>query len=313
MELNKRTKTLIITLLISLFLIIIGLALGDIGILGNFIIISVFIVSIPQVVMYYIEYREIKEMEARFPFFLRDLTESIRSGMPLHKAIIEAGKVDYGKLSKEVKKMAHQLSWGVDIVRVFDHAQNRMKGSEVISKNLKIIIETYKMGGEIDKTLDSLSNAILTIQETQNERKSTLNQYVVAMYAITYIFIGIIVGITRLLIPIFSSGNEASLGPIGTIMGNPCESCIYTQSASCFPCYLYFSICNLLGAKKENIGCYYVGLFFSMIMVQSICSGLVAGQISEGSVRAGIKHSLVLLATSFGIVFILVRIGVMGV
>ncbi|MCX8179291.1 MAG: type II secretion system F family protein [Candidatus Aenigmarchaeota archaeon] len=313
MELNKRTKTLVITLAISLLLLIFGLIIGDIGILGNMIILSVFINVIPQVIMSYLEYREIKEMESRFPFFLRDLTESIRSGMPFHKAIIQAGKVDYGALSREVRKMAHQLTWGVSVVKVLENAQKRMKASELISKNLKIILETYKMGGEIDKTLDALSNAILTLQETQNERKSTLNQYVVAMYAITYIFIGIIVGISRLLIPIFSAGTDAALGPVGTIMGNPCESCIYMQSPSCVPCYMYFSICTFLGAKKETVGCYYLGLFFSMIMVQSICSGLVAGQISEGSVKAGIKHSLILLTTSFGIVFILVRVGLIGV
>ncbi|MEM5799425.1 MAG: type II secretion system F family protein [Candidatus Aenigmatarchaeota archaeon] len=313
MTLNKRTKTLIISLLIGLVLIIFGLILSDIGILGNLIILSVFIIVVPQFLMSYTEYRDIKEMEAKLPFFLRDLTESIRSGMPLHKAIIHAGKVDYGKLSKEIKKMSHQLTWGVNILKVFEQAEKRLRSSEIISKNLKIIIETYKMGGEIDKTLDSISNAILTIQETQNERKSVLNQYVVAMYAITYIFIGIIVGISKLLIPIFSSSAGASLGPLGTILGNPCESCLYIQTASCLPCYMYFNICTLLGSNKETIGCYYLGLFFSMIVVQSICGGLVAGQISEGSVKAGIKHSLILLTTSFGIIFILVRIGLLGV
>jgi flagellar protein FlaJ len=177
---------------------------------------------------------------------------------------------------------------------------------------LRIIIETYKTGGDIDKTLDAISNAILTIQETQNERKSILNQYVVAMYAITYIFIGVIVGISKLLIPIFSSSVSSGLGPLGTIMGNPCESCLYISSVSCFPCYIYFNICTLLGSNKETIGCYYLGLFFSMIIIQSICSGLVAGQISEGSIKAGIKHSVIMLATSFGIIFILVRIGILG-
>jgi flagellar protein FlaJ len=309
---SQRKRTFLITVIISLLLIVFALVIGDIGILGNMIILSVFIIIIPQIFQYYVEYKDIKEMEAKFPFFLRDLTESIRSGMPLHKAIINAGKVDYGKLSKEVRKMAHQLTWGVSIIKVLEQAEKRLKSSQIISKNLRIILETYKVGGDIDKTLDSISNAILTIQETQNERKSILNQYVVTMYAITYIFIGIIIGISKLLIPIFSSTATGNLGPIGTIIGNPCETCLYAQSSSCFPCYMYFGICTMLGSSKETIGCYYLGLFFSMIIVQSICSGLVAGQISEGSLRAGIKHSLIMLTTSFGIVFILVRVGLLG-
>ena len=311
MPLNQRLKTFLITLIISLLLIIFALIVGDIGILGNMIILSVFIMIIPQVANYYLEYKDVKEMEIKFPFFLRDLTESIRSGMPLHKAIINASKVDYGKLSREVKKMAYQLTWGVNIIKVLEQAEKRSQ-SRIISKNLRIIIETYKTGGEIDKTLDSISNAILTIQETQNERKSTLNQYVVAMYAITYIFIGIIIGISKLLVPIFSSSMLSNLGQIGTIVGNPCESCLYIKSFSCAPCYMYFNVCTLLGSNKETISCYYLGLFLSMIVVQSICSGLVAGQISEGSIKAGIKHSIIMFTTSFGIIFVFVRIGLLG-
>ncbi|MFN6992553.1 MAG: hypothetical protein ACK4MM_07540 [Fervidobacterium sp.] len=55
-----------------------------------------------------------------------------------------------------------------------------------------------------------------------------------------------------------------------------------------------------------------MALFFSMVIVQAICGGLVAGQISEGSIKAGIKHSLILLVVTFGIFFILVRVGLLG-
>ncbi|MBU5690113.1 MAG: type II secretion system F family protein [Candidatus Aenigmatarchaeota archaeon] len=312
MAMSKRTRLLLITLMISLVMLVISFLLSDVGITGNVILISIFIVAFPQLVYTYTEYKDIKEMEERFPYFLRDLTESIRSGMPLHKAIIMAGKVDYGKLSKEVKKMAYQLTWGVSVIKVLEQAEKRLSSSPLISKNIRIVIETYKAGGNIDRTLDSIANAILTIQETENERKSTLNQYVTAMYAITYIFIGIIVGINRLLVPIFSSSAGLSGGPIGTIVGNPCEQCVYTPGIECSPCYMYFSICKLLGTASETIGCYYTGLFFSMIVVQSICGGLVAGQISEGSIKAGIKHSMILLASSSGIFMILVRLGLLG-
>ncbi|MEM0473629.1 MAG: type II secretion system F family protein [Candidatus Aenigmatarchaeota archaeon] len=309
--LSKRKKLMLITVLISFLLVSLSFIFSDVGITGNVILISIFIITFPQIFYTYIEYKDVKEMEARFPYFLRDLTESLRSGMPLHKAIILAGRVDYGKLSKEIKKMAYQLTWGVSVVKVLEQAERRLESSPIMSQNIRIIIETYKAGGNIDRTLDSIATAILTIQETQNERKSTLNQYIVAMYAITYIFIGIIVGISRLLVPIFTASAGAA-GPIGTIMGNPCEQCIYFPGPNCMPCYMYFSICRLLGTNTETISCYYTGLFFSMIVVQSICGGLVAGQISEGSIKAGIKHSMILLASSTGIFLILVRLGFLG-
>jgi len=310
--LPKRKKTFIITIVISLLLILLGIISGDIGIVGNAIILSIFLIAIPQAILTYFEYRDIKEMEIKFPVFLRDLTEATRSGLPLHKAIIHVSRIDYGALSKEVKKMANQLSWGVNIIKVLEQFERRMKASEMLSKNVRIIIETYKSGGSIDTTLDSLASTLMTLQETNNERKSSLNQYVVAMYAITYIFIGIIIGIDKLMIPIFTSTSVGSTGPIGTIVVNPCDQCLYVRNPSCIPCYVYFNICSFFHTDRTTMGCYYLALFFSMTVVQSICGGLVAGQISEGSVKAGLKHSLILLLSSFGIFFILVRIGLLG-
>jgi flagellar protein FlaJ len=40
----------------------------------------------------------------------------------------------------------------------------------------------------------------------------------------------------------------------------------------------------------------YEQLFFHAASIQAVCSGLVAGQLGEGSVRDGAKHVVVLLS-----------------
>jgi flagellar protein FlaJ len=55
--------------------------------------------------------------------------------------------------------------------------------------------------------------------------------------------------------------------------------------------------------------CYYRALFLLMAIVQGIFSGLVAGQIGEGSVTAGIKHSLIMTFSGFAIFMLLLQIG----
>ncbi len=309
-EMSREMKTLAGTIFISLVLVLLAIVTGDVGVLGNVIILSVFLVVIPQLVFSYVSYRDLKEMEFRFPSFLRDLVESTRAGLPLHKAIISASKNDYGALSKEIKKMSNQLSWNVNVVKVLDQSRERLKKSDTLNKVMRVMIETYKSGGSVDDTLNSLSLTLSTIQETEKERKSTLNQYVVAMYAITFVFIGIVVGINRLLVPIFSSGGLGTV--IGGLTGNPCEACLYTGGIFCAPCSLYFNICSIMGVSKANLSCYYLALFYSMSAIQAITGGLVAGQIGEGSVRAGIKHSLILFILASGTFFILVRIGLLG-
>jgi hypothetical protein len=46
--------------------------------------------------------------------------------------------------------------------------------------------------------------------------------------------------------------------------------------------------------------------------MQAIMGGLVAGQIGEDSIKAGFKHSIILLGVTIGAFFILVYLGLMG-
>ena len=123
------------------------------GILGIIIIFSTFVVVIPQFLLRYVRYRTIKEYEEKFPMFLRDLIESQRSGMPFHKSVIMASKIDYGKFSNEVKKMSNQLSWGIPFDKVISEFMGRVRHSRRMINALSIIRETHMSGGDVVSTL----------------------------------------------------------------------------------------------------------------------------------------------------------------
>jgi len=69
----------------------------------------------------------------------------------------------------------------------------------------------------------------------------------------------------------------------------------------------------MLGTDKTSVSCYYISLFFFMSVIQAFFSGLVAGQISEGSLISGIKHSLILVMITLGSFYILTYLGLIGV
>ncbi len=314
LELSKERKVLLVTIIVSVFLLLIGVFSGIKGVLGNTIILSAFIIIVPQLIFNYINYRKMKDIELHFPHFLRDLVESTRAGMPLHKAIIFTSHTDYGALTPSIQKMSHQLSWNVNIIKVLEQAKERLKRSQTLARVFRILIETYNSGGSIDSTLDSLSSTMMTIQDTEKERKSTLNQYVIAMYVISLVFIGIIVGINWLMVPIFQAMATPSGGvsPMGGVIANPCNTCVYGADVACAPCGIYSGICSIFGSEPTSIGCYYLALFFSISIIQSMMGGLVAGQIGEGSAIAGIKHSLILVCITIAAFFILVPLGFIG-
>jgi flagellar protein FlaJ len=255
----------------------------------------------------------LKESELIFPNFLRDLVDATKAGLPLHKAMIFVGRNSYGPLTKEVKKMANQLTWNIDVIKVLEMAKKRLSKSANLSKTMRILIETYKSGGMVPEILDSLSNTLIQIQETEKERVSSLKQYVIAMYIITLVFIGIIVAINRMMIPIFEASSSSVDTPFGMGASNPCGFCTLGMSIECLPCSIYAAICNLFDMESNSISCYYFGLFFCMSVIQSITGGLVAGQIGEGSLKAGLKHSLILVSVTVATFMILVKLGVIGV
>lgn len=306
-KMTKRTKILLTTVAIAAFLVFVGIFSKDPGVLGNFIIISVFIILVPQFLIGYKKYREMKDMEEKFPSFLRDLTESMMAGLPLHKALIATSKIQYGPLSNEVSKMANQLSWGIPLDKVLEQFAERIKSSKRMYLATKIIKESYFSGGDVNSTLNALVEGQITLSEAGKEKSSMMNQYVVLMYAITFLFLIIIVFINKLMIPMFELSQQTT--EFG--LKNPCNTCI--QGLECSICDMFQGVAkNVFNIEGTSIAAYYVSLFFFLSIVQSFFAGLVAGQISEGSVTAGLKHSLILVGIVFGVFSILVRIHLLG-
>lgn len=319
LELTYERKILLVCIAVSILLITIGIASKDVGVLGNTVILSVFILAVPQLFMRYERFRSLKEFEEKFPAFIRDVVELVRSGTPLQQAIMITSKFDYGRLSNEIKKISNQISWGVQFDRVLDQFAHRVKGSRKMYMGVMTLRETYLSGGDVASTLNSIADNTTILTEADKERKSLLSQYVVLMYVISFMFIGIVAAINRLMIPIFEvsaiPGAQEVLG-----MTNPCgPEMIRSPSGACYSA-LSCSVCSMFGATSNvfsidptGIGAYYISLFFFMSMIISICCGLVAGQISENSLTAGIKHSLIMATITFGSFSILVRLGLLGV
>lgn len=215
----------------------------------------------------YFESLRYADMEKHFPAFLQELAEAKRAGMNLPNAIINSAKIDYGALGKEVKKMSNQLSWGVPLPKVLRMFQTRTEKSAYLNRSMAIILESYHGGGDIANTLESISNSISVIKEVEANRESILREQVIIIYAIHFIFVGIIVAMYRIMLPLLAA------------QGTPGGS-LFT-AASEAPSTDYFKV-----------------LFFLTLVIQSVCNGVVAGEAKEGHLSAGLRHTVIMLAVA---------------
>jgi len=310
-KLSIEQRIVLIAISITGFLILLGILSPDektrIGVISNAFILLAFMLILPFVFIRYQREKAIREMEEKMPLFLRDLVESISSGVPFHQAIVMSSKLDYGELSREIKKMANQISWGMPVNKVLDQFIERVKSSKKLFMALKILRESYLTGGEIISTLNSVADNLTQLNEIEKERKSILNQYVVLIYAIVFVFVAILVAINKLMLPIF----QATQAPGGEILGfkSPCEdNPTFVCVVFSLPAQYIFGVAN-----PTSIGGYYISIFFYMSTIIAIACGMVIGEITERSIFSGLKHSLILTIAVWGVLLLLKVLNFIGV
>ncbi|MDD5416710.1 MAG: type II secretion system F family protein [Candidatus Aenigmarchaeota archaeon] len=281
---------------------------GNAAMIGNFILLALMIGVIPYILISYFEYQKIRVIEDQMPVFLLDLAETQKAGMGLPDALKTVSKTDYGKLTDEIKKMNDQLSWGIPLQEVLGRFAYRMRKSGTVSRVIRVINEAYSSGGDVVRTMEAISSDITTIKEAEKQRQSMMFQHVLVMYAIYFIFIGIIVGLSKTLIPMLEMNTEAAaMGGILTFQ-DPCLACVGSNHIYCISCATYGFTCQMFNLGG-GASCYYNSLFLLMAVIQGIFAGLVAGQIGENSIVAGFKHSLIMTFSGFGILMILFQTG----
>ncbi len=235
------------------------------------IIIAVFslglvFIFIPYFAFEFMEFNEIKKAEDGFPAFLRDMSQSVSSGMSLPSAIKTCTQAKYGVLSKYVNKLNVWLSWGLPFPEAWQKFTDSLQKSELIRRINGIVLESFIAGGDIGTVMNSLASDVNLLKRLEAEKKSMMQQQIIIMYVIFFIFVGIIIGLYKILVPI-----------------------LYVQKVGVFG--------GIALRPAEDIGIeYFKNLFFLMTMVQSACIGLIAGQIAEEKLIGGLKHIIVMIA-----------------
>ncbi len=232
-----------------------------------YLLLGLIIGMTPYFLYTYFKYKRLREMEEIFPEFLRALAESVRSGVTLPQAIINAANVDYGVLTPEIKKMAAQLSWGIPLPKVLAMFAERVRDSPFLRRSVAIISQAYLSGGNIADAMEKVAETASLIRRLHSERRSKFFQQVLVVYAIFVIFLAMIIALNKIILPIYTFSRITASSGVEEIL--PFSPTI---------------------TEKD-----FRDLFLHMIIIQAIFTGLIVGVILEGKIPAGIKHSALLL------------------
>jgi len=223
---------------------------------------NLFVAIIALGIPIFIKYREhshAKSIELNFPNFMRDITNNINVGMALPKAIKVASENDYGKMSPYVKALSAKIDWGIPFEEALNEFARESK-SAVIRRSIKGIIEAHRSGGRIGTVLHAMTVSVKELEKIRKERATSVYSQMITGYFIYFLFIGIMISLSKFLIPIL------------------------TFQAT---------------GETQNIGALYSDLFSSLVVIQGLFAGLGLGKMAEGTIVAGFKHSFVMVVVGY--------------
>jgi len=135
------------------------------------------------------------------------------------------------------------------------------------------------------------ANEAKATRRLERDRRNELLTYVVVIYIAFFVFLAIIVALDTIFIPNIPVAEAAA----ATADGSQAAA---DEAISTGP---FSESTQLTQADKDR----YSLVFFHTGLVQTVCSGLVAGQMGDGTVKAGVKHAAVMLTIAYGL-FVLI-------
>jgi archaeal flagellar protein FlaJ len=226
--------------------------------------ISILVVLVPSAILDLRHQRWLSSIEDQMPLLVRGVAESQETGMTLIKALekVVDNKMVSGPLSKEVKQLVIQMSWGTSFEDALTNFKNHIN-SPIVNRFCVLVLEASRSGGTIKKVFNATSGFMEEMREIDRDTSAQMKPYTIVIYAAFLVFMVTAI----LLVRSFFAPMEGSAQ-------------ILSQA----------SVSGTSGFKD---------FFYKNMMVSSVTGGLMAGKIGERRVAGGLKHGIILVVLGY--------------
>jgi flagellar protein FlaJ len=239
-----------------------------IGVLDDHIVIALLIVLVPYAIFYEIWSRKVLGIQALIPDFLERMAGINQVGLTIAQAIAIMVNTNLGLLSYEIRRIKRDMEWGANFTEALMRFEERVS-TPSIARTVTLITKASEMSGQINEVLSIASSDAKMSEILKRERMSEMFIYTAIVYLSFFVFLFVVAVLTTQFLPVLANITTTGMPQSGALAG------IGTIPVIVFGRLLYHAC-----------------------LVQALFSGLIAGQMSESSLSAGVKHSCVLLIIS---------------
>jgi flagellar protein FlaJ len=236
--------------------------------LNEIFFVSILVILVPSAILDLKHQRWISSIENQMPLLVRGVAESQETGMTLIRALekVVDNKMVSGPISKEVKQLVIEMSWGTSFEDALTNFKNRIN-SPIVNRFCVLVLEASRSGGTIKKVFTATAGFMEEMKDIDRETDAQMKPYIIVIYAAFAVFIVTAILLVQSFFAPMSGSQQISSNT--AIAG--------------------------VGGLKD--------FFYQDMLVSALTGGLMAGKIGERRVAGGMKHSILLVVVGYAIFF----------
>ncbi len=214
-------------------------------------------------------FRRTRSMESVLPDFLTVVSENLRAGMTVDRALWKAVKPEFGILATEIRIASKKVMTGQDVDVVLRELTEKYD-SPTMKRAFGLIIEAIKSGGELADTVDRIVDNIRQNNILKEKMMANAVQFTIFItFIVTVVAPGLFALAYNLLVMMQAFGAKLTVSGAGG--GGAASS------------FLSF---GGVAVKLEDFR------FFSQMCIAIIgfFAAMIVSSISKGDIKAGLKY-----------------------
>lgn len=240
-----------------------------IDVIDDHLIVALLVVLAPFGIFHRSWQKTVMGLEAAIPEFLNRISGINQVGLTLAQAITIIVKADLGILTYEVRKIKRDIDWGASVHDALVRFEERIR-TPTIARAVTLITTASRMTGDIGEVLNIAARDAAMSETLKRERQAEMFIYVAIVYLVFTVFIFVVAVIQAQFLSVLAGVDTVAAGGMhgGMSFG------------------------------KTSIAT-FERLLFHACLIQALFSGLIAGEMGEGSIRAGVKHAAAMVFIAF--------------
>ncbi|WP_254534817.1 type II secretion system F family protein [Halomarina litorea] len=215
----------------------------------------------------------LKQLEAALPDLLDRMASLNEAGMTVVQSFDRIRTSDLGAMNPELERIWADIQWGATVSTALRRFERRVRTPSV-TRLVTLVTSSMRASSDVGPVLRIAASEARAERRFKRTRRQEMSTYLIAIYVAFLVFLVVIVTMDAFFIPKLVEATSGLKTGAGASVG------------------------GFMSLSEQAVADYRL-TFFHAALLQAAFSGVIGGQMSDGSLESGVKHSAVMVAVTY--------------